>query len=54
MADPEIEGWKVEVARLRQENDAQRKTIDELLTALSAARSLCKQLGDALSALPRT
>ena len=31
MADAEVEGWKAEVARLRQENESLRKALYELL-----------------------
>lgn len=49
MSDPQIEGMKAEIARLRKENDEQRATIDELVEALSSANQLCVQLTETLS-----
>lgn len=49
MSDPQVEGMKAEIARLREENDVQRRTIDELVNALASARQLCTQLAEALN-----
>lgn len=49
MSDPQIDGMKAEIARLRKENDAQRETIDELVSALASARNLCTQLAETLN-----
>lgn len=49
MSDPEVQGFKEEIARLRKENYALRETVDELKCMLSDARQLCTQLTKILS-----
>jgi hypothetical protein len=62
MTDPEVEGWKAEVQRLRLENEAQRKEIERLrgtpraisgrepaTTEITLAHTMAQEAREALS-----